>query len=126
MLSRARKQAVRQQVSDSRSTPSSGASWSPFRNLLIQGASAVTRRERLYPANFFGFRAGLEPRVQSASIHFNPGAGSGYHGQDQVPESDAVSISGGCSSAGRAPDLHSGGRRFDPDQLHQIEAALAL
>ena len=35
----------------------------------------------------------------------------------------------GCSSAGRAPDLHSGGRRFDPDQLHQIEldieAALA-
>ena len=25
----------------------------------------------------------------------------------------------GCSSAGRAPDLHSGGRRFDPDQLHQ-------
>ena len=24
----------------------------------------------------------------------------------------------GCSSAGRAPDLHSGGRRFDPDQLH--------
>ena len=27
----------------------------------------------------------------------------------------------GCSSAGRAPDLHSGGRRFDPDQLHQFE-----
>ena len=26
----------------------------------------------------------------------------------------------GCSSAGRAPDLHSGGRRFDPDQLHQL------
>ena len=26
----------------------------------------------------------------------------------------------GCSSAGRAPDLHSGGRRFDPDQLHQF------
>ena len=25
----------------------------------------------------------------------------------------------GCSSVGRAPDLHSGGRRFDPDQLHQ-------
>ena len=24
----------------------------------------------------------------------------------------------GCSSVGRAPDLHSGGRRFDPDQLH--------
>jgi hypothetical protein len=28
----------------------------------------------------------------------------------------------GCSSAGRAPDLHSGGRRFDPDQLHQFPA----
>ena len=26
----------------------------------------------------------------------------------------------GCSSVGRAPDLHSGGRRFDPDQLHQV------
>ena len=24
----------------------------------------------------------------------------------------------GISSAGRAPDLHSGGRRFDPDILH--------
>ena len=31
----------------------------------------------------------------------------------------------GCSSAGRAPDLHSGGRRFDPDQLHQVECAAA-
>ena len=29
----------------------------------------------------------------------------------------------GCSSAGRAPDLHSGGRRFDPDQLHQFRSA---
>ena len=26
----------------------------------------------------------------------------------------------GLSSAGRAPDLHSGGHRFDPDRLHQI------
>jgi hypothetical protein len=25
----------------------------------------------------------------------------------------------GCSSVGRAPESHSGGRRFDPDQLHQ-------
>ena len=30
----------------------------------------------------------------------------------------------GCSSAGRAPDLHSGGRRFDPDQLHQFPLGL--
>ena len=29
----------------------------------------------------------------------------------------------GCSSVGRAPDLHSGGRRFDPDQLHQFDWA---
>ena len=28
-------------------------------------------------------------------------------------------MQGGRSSAGRAPDLHSGGRRFDPDRLHQ-------
>ena len=27
----------------------------------------------------------------------------------------------GRSSAGRAPDLHSGGRRFDPDRLHQSD-----
>ena len=26
----------------------------------------------------------------------------------------------GLSSAGRAPDLHSGGHRFDPDRLHQL------
>ena len=26
----------------------------------------------------------------------------------------------GCSSAGRAPALQAGGRRFDPDQLHQF------
>ena len=30
-----------------------------------------------------------------------------------------VFLTRGCSSVGRAPDLHSGGRRFDPDQLHQ-------
>ena len=34
--------------------------------------------------------------------------------------SQGVFLSRGCSSAGRAPDLHSGGRRFDPDQLHQF------
>jgi hypothetical protein len=28
----------------------------------------------------------------------------------------------GCSSVGRAPDLHSGGRRFDPDQLHHLSS----
>ena len=32
----------------------------------------------------------------------------------------------GCSSAGRAPDLHSGGRRFDPDQLHQFGNRLCI
>jgi hypothetical protein len=30
----------------------------------------------------------------------------------------------GCSSVGRAPDLHSGGRRFDSDQLHQFAEAI--
>jgi hypothetical protein len=28
----------------------------------------------------------------------------------------------GHSSAGRAPDLHSGGRRFDPVWLHQLQS----
>jgi hypothetical protein len=32
----------------------------------------------------------------------------------------------GCSSVGRAPDLHSGGRRFDPDQLHQAGSGSGL
>jgi hypothetical protein len=27
----------------------------------------------------------------------------------------------GCSSVGRAPVLQAGGRRFDPDQLHNVE-----
>ena len=27
----------------------------------------------------------------------------------------------GCSSAGRAPALQAGGRRFDPDQLHHAQ-----
>src|SRR5512144_1994559 len=31
----------------------------------------------------------------------------------------------GCSSAGRAPEWHSGGRRFDPVQLHQTSLSLA-
>ena len=26
----------------------------------------------------------------------------------------------GLSSAGRAPDLHSGGQEFDPPRLHQL------
>ena len=31
-----------------------------------------------------------------------------------------------CSSAGRAPDLHSGGQRFDPAQVHQYLERLAI
>ena len=31
----------------------------------------------------------------------------------------------GLSSAGRAPDLHSGGQRFDPARLHHLNSALA-
>ncbi len=50
--------------------------------------------------------------IQLASIHF-------------IAASRKTIYNGGgtwgCSSAGRAPDLHSGGRRFDPDQLHQRE-----
>ena len=32
----------------------------------------------------------------------------------------------GLSSAGRAPDLHSGGHRFDPDRLHQIPSGIGV
>jgi hypothetical protein len=31
-----------------------------------------------------------------------------------------VSLQRGLSSAGRAPDLHSGGQEFDPPRLHQF------
>ena len=33
---------------------------------------------------------------------------------------DLLPFNRGCSSVGRAPDLHSGGRRFDPCQLHKF------
>lgn len=36
----------------------------------------------------------------------------------------AAKVSWGCSSVDRAPDLHSGGRRFESDQLHQIYAVV--
>ena len=32
----------------------------------------------------------------------------------------------GISSAGRAPDLHSGGQRFDPAILHQLGFAYVV
>ena len=50
------------------------------------------------------------PCIQLASINLEGGA---------FLTPGAPSPKRGCSSAGRAPDLHSGGRRFDPDQLHQ-------
>ena len=49
------------------------------------------------------------PSVQSASIIISRLEREGFS-----------RLLRGCSSAGRAPDLHSGGRRFDPDQLHQF------
>ena len=64
-----------------------------------------------FRTTFYDHRAGLDgpafnwPRFK---IRAAPGAA-----QD-VPQIR------GCSSVGRAPDLHSGGRRFDPDQLHQM------
>ena len=34
------------------------------------------------------------------------------------PEAGSLLVKWGCSSAGRASDLHSEGRRFDPCHLH--------
>ena len=34
---------------------------------------------------------------------------------------DICHLAGGCSSAGRAPALQAGGRRFDSGQLHQSD-----
>ena len=41
-----------------------------------------------------------------------------------VPQEQKNEIAWGYSSAGRAPALQAGGRRFDPDYLHQIENGL--
>ena len=41
------------------------------------------------------------------------------YGVGMVDRMGMYEIKRGCSSAGRAPDLHSGGHRFDPVQLHQ-------
>ena len=63
------------------------------------------------------------PRVQLASRTCE-GVEAGFVCAEQAdPVSSAKT--GGCSSAGRAPDLHSGGRRFDPDQLHQTYGPVA-
>jgi hypothetical protein len=35
---------------------------------------------------------------------------------------DPPRVDRGCSSAGRAPALQAGGRRFDPDQLHHFRS----
>ena len=41
-------------------------------------------------------------------------------GSNPVPATNFFERLRGCSSAGRAPDLHSGGRRFDSCHLHQF------
>jgi hypothetical protein len=43
------------------------------------------------------------------------------HPDPPVALRDCVGRIRGFSSAGRAPALQAGGRRFDPDNLHQIQ-----
>ena len=61
---------------------------------------------------FYGGQAGPD-RLRPIGLDYK----NGVRADDPVRD---PKISGGCSSVGRAPDLHSGGRRFDPDQLHQL------
>ena len=62
-----------------------------------------------------------DARVQSASIIFRGvGSGEGVAEFRRPTAHYPFPRKWGCSSDGRAPDLHSGGRRFDPDQLHQV------
>ena len=50
-----------------------------------------------------------------------PGDAPGtLHSQCPAAHSAFCGAKWGLSSAGRAPDLHSGGQRFDPARLHQI------
>ena len=80
----------------------------------------------------FGEHGELDPDLHLETLEFFPKRSwTGFHGpciqlasidfeRSQEPEVPAPDFEArGCSSAGRAPDLHSGGRRFDPDQLHQ-------
>ena len=63
-------------------------------------------------------------RVLRLTLSVRPGAGwqrpIGLDNKIVVGDTNSQLQTRGCSSAGRAPDLHSGGRRFDPDQLHQF------
>lgn len=54
------------------------------------------------------------------SRDLQPGAASGCFLRKPLSRTRfCVAKPWGLSSAGRAPDLHSGGHRFDPDRLHQ-------
>jgi hypothetical protein len=105
-------------VSGSRSTPCFGGSFrrtggATFRLLLIRLQNDLCLGSGQVPGS----------RVQSASIT-KSGARLQWMraslGLGLIPDPWPLEFRG-CSSAGRAPDLHSGGRRFDPDQLHQVE-----
>ena len=103
------------QVRNSRSTPSTG---------------------QVSPIQDFGFGQGAPFREPAPNLHlefleFSEKAVGLSHGfciqlaSIRFPAALAR-LKWGCSSAGRAPDLHSGGRRFDPDQLHQFILGLLL
>ena len=49
--------------------------------------------------------------------------GPPFHALDGQPHGI---LNRGCSSAGRAPDLHSGGHRFDPVHLHHPGAPASI
>ncbi len=75
---------------------------------------------KINQARTFGYRLGRRSHVPSIrdkqisyrTVPFGFGADTGSWTTD-----DRV-ILWGLSSAGRAPDLHSGGQRFDPARLH--------
>ena len=130
--SQSRESVPRRRVRNSRSTPNLGQAC-PDRNSGFGEAACQEHDPDLHlefessPRRpWTGFHG---PCIQLASIDFCAEAKRSVWtlaAEDDwsalSPEVDRIDVkplARGCSSAGRAPDLHSGGRRFDPDQLHQ-------
>jgi hypothetical protein len=68
----------------------------------------------MFPAGTPNFR----PRGFSARIRRRRGNFDATTALVSVPSRSDRYVTWGCSSIGRAPEWHSGGRRFDPVQLH--------
>src|SRR5687768_1610532 len=91
-----------------------------MRARAILAADALTRDQyalRLVLSEPGSVRAGVRGAWNSPAEQ--SGDESGRVAPDSAPTSGPMSDTWGCSSAGRAPAWHAGGRGFESPQLHQ-------